>query len=100
MIDLILRFPDEASAVAALPQLRGAEGWIAASHHHALDPIGPMVTAPAILDADGNVTTPAVLDGAFHVNLLLDPDHPDAAAIQAAVGSCRLTPANRRRVWA
>jgi len=88
MIDLILRFPDEASAVAALPQLRGAEGWIAASHHHALDVIGPLATAPG------------VLDGAFHVNLLLDPDHPDAAAIQAAVGSCRLTPANRRRVWA
>jgi hypothetical protein len=100
MIDLILRVPDEAGAVAALARLRGAEGWITASHHHALDVIGPMATAPAILDAEGQVVTPPVLDGAFHVNLLLDPDHPDAAAIQAAAAPCRIDPVNRRRVWA
>lgn len=31
-------------------------------------PIGPVVITPAVLDADGNVTTPAVMDTRHHVN--------------------------------
>ena len=31
-------------------------------------PIGPVVITPAVLDEDGNVTTPAVMDTRHHVN--------------------------------
>lgn len=46
MIDLRLRFPDEATAIASLSRFRGIDDmgtplWLTASHAHALDPIGP-----------------------------------------------------------
>lgn len=34
-----------------------------------LDHIGPHVREPAILDANGNVITPAVIDNRYHVNM-------------------------------
>ena len=104
MTDLILRFPDDATAAGTLPQFRGVDPdgnptWLTASHQHALDPIGPMVLTPAVVDDQGTVTTPATVDDGFHVNLILD-GHPDEAAILAAVEPYRITPTRRRRVWA
>ena len=34
--------------------------------------IGPVVLTPAVLDAEGNVVTPAVMDNRFHLNMRLD----------------------------
>lgn len=36
--------------------------------------LGPMVLTPAVLDEDGNVVTPAVLDNRWHVNFWLDAE--------------------------
>lgn len=72
-----LRFDTEAEAIAALPQYRTDGIWIAASHDHALDPIGPLG-----------------LDGRFHVNLRTD----DTALVEA-LESYRVRPADRLRVW-
>jgi hypothetical protein len=34
-----------------------------------IDEIGPIVTTPAILDEDGEIVTPAVMDDSHHVNV-------------------------------
>jgi hypothetical protein len=34
-----------------------------------IDEIGPIVTTPAILDEDGEIVTPAVMDESHHVNV-------------------------------
>lgn len=68
MITTFLKFASEAEAIAALSCYRDADGWIAASHSHALDVIGEIVT-PAVLDAEGNVVTPPVALDGYHVNL-------------------------------
>jgi len=36
--------------------------------------IGDLVLVPAVLDAEGNVTTPAVTDGRFHANFWLNSE--------------------------
>jgi hypothetical protein len=39
-------------------------------HGIAIDEVGTVATVDAVVDADGNVTTPAVLAPGFHVNLI------------------------------
>ena len=34
-----------------------------------IDEIGPIVTTPAVIDSNGNITKPAVVDNAHHVNI-------------------------------
>jgi len=73
----------------------GYDYWLTASHAHALDPIGPIVTAPAEVDEEGNVITPAVVDEGFHVNLrVLSGD------TQAGLEPYTVHPAEPKRVWA
>lgn len=105
MMDLMLRFDTEEQAIAAMPMLRGVDEagtgvWLTASHHHALDPIGPVVTTPAVVDDEGNVVTPAVVDDRWHANLRLSDACPDCDAIMAAVEGFTVNPANPVRVWA
>jgi hypothetical protein len=104
MIDLFLQAADEAALAAALPKLRGCahDGtavWTAGPWH-AVDVGVTIVVAPAVLDAGGRVTTPAVLDPRFSLNLRLDPAHPDAAAIAAAARPFAVAPRHPRRVFA
>lgn len=104
MTDLHLQAEDEAALVAVLPMLRGrdpngAAVWTSGPHH-AVDADIPIVTAPAVLDAAGMVTTPAVLDPRFHANLRLDAGHPDRDAIVAATAPFVVTPASPRRIFA
>ena len=46
-------------------------------HNIAIDEIGTVVLVEAVIDIDGNVTTPPVLATGFHVNLI-HPDPPEA----------------------
>lgn len=86
-----LRFPDEPTARAALAQYVGADGWIVASHAHALDPIG-VLYEPGEYDAEGNVIVePAPLAG-WHVNLV--GEVPEAALPYV------VAPGEPMRVWA
>jgi hypothetical protein len=45
-------------------------------HGIAIDEVGTVATVDAVVDANGNVTTPAVLAPGFHVNLI-HPDPPE-----------------------
>lgn len=98
MIDLRLRFVDEAAAIAALEAFRGGDGWLTASHHHALDVIGALY-APPVLDDVGEVVAPGALLGGWHANLRL-LDHPDADSVAAALEPYRVEPVNPAREWA
>ncbi|RYB03956.1 hypothetical protein [Lichenibacterium ramalinae] len=104
MIDLFLQAADEAALAAAFPMLRGVghDGvavWTAGPHH-AVDAGVPIVTRPAVLDAGGAVTTPAVLDPRFSLNLRLDPAHPAVDVIVAAARPFAVDPLHPRRVFA
>lgn len=96
MIDLMLRFADKEEASNALAAYRLDGQWLTASHTHALDVIGPVVTTPAVLDPQTGVeTTPAVIDQRFHVNLrLLNGGAP------AGLAPYTVNPAQPARVWA
>jgi hypothetical protein len=50
----------------------GAERLVPAPHVHIAGPIYPVIT-PAVIDEEGNVTTPAVLDTRPHYNLRIAP---------------------------
>jgi len=50
----------------------GAEVLTPAEHVHIAGPIYPVIT-PAVLDEEGNITTPAVLDTRPHYNLRIGP---------------------------
>jgi hypothetical protein len=56
---------------------------VRASHTHALDPVGTIVKTRAVIDAGGEVVTPAVLYAGWHANLRLFG--ADAAARADAV---------------
>ena len=72
-----LRFPDEATAQAALADFHDADyGWQTASLVHALDPIG-MLYDPGTADAQGNELTPPVALEGWHVNFI--GELPEAA---------------------
>lgn len=82
MIDLMLRFADEDEAAAVLAAYRADGQWLLASHEHALDVIGPVVSVDAS-------------DPRFHLNLrLLAGDAP--AGLKAHI----VNPAQPARVWA
>lgn len=91
MITHYLKFASEAEAIERLACYRDADGWIAASHSHALDVIGT-ITTPAVLDADGNVVSPPVTLDGYHVNLR--GRLPDGCAANV------VTPATPQRVFA
>lgn len=96
MIGLMLRFEDEAEAVAVLATYQRDGAWITASHSHALDVIGSVVTVPAVIDPDtGDVMAPPVMDPRFHVNLRLLVDAPPAG-----LGLFIVNPSHPARVWA
>ena len=70
IIDLLLVAPNENALKAILPASMLFEGEIMqASHEHAIDWGFPIVDVEAVVDADGNITTPAVLSTKFHANL-------------------------------
>jgi len=100
--DLYLRADSESALAVAMPWFRREDAWVTASHHHALDLIGPITTTPAILDENGEVVTPAMIDGRYHANLRLFGDHPDREAILAGLEAVRIDPepATPSRVWA
>jgi hypothetical protein len=52
------------------------EFQLLSGHGIAIDEVGAVVTVDAVVDADGNVITPAVLAPGFHVNLI-HPDPPE-----------------------
>ena len=52
-----------------------------------VDEIGPVTLTPAVIDEDGNVTTPAVMDDRWHVNVrltgyALDDIGPDTGVLR------------------
>ena len=51
-----------------------ASGPLIPAHGVTITEIGDLVLVLAVLDADGNVTTPAVTDGRFHANFWLNAD--------------------------
>lgn len=89
--DYYLRAADEVAMKAALPwalwgddadgEFAQAEDWRTQTREYSVDPIGPVVTADAVMAEDGEtVVTPAVVDTAFHLNLRcaagFEPDIP------------------------
>jgi hypothetical protein len=52
------------------------EFQLLSGHSIAIDEVGDVITTDAVVDADGNVITPAVLAPGFHVNLI-HPDPPE-----------------------
>jgi hypothetical protein len=52
------------------------EFQLLSGHGIAIDEVGSVVTVDAVVDADGNVITPAVLAPGFHLNLI-HPDPPE-----------------------
>ena len=86
MIDLKLQAATEAAAITALQPLglHTTTGWATAGPGWALALIDPVVTTPPVLDASGNVTTPAEIAPEFHIDLRdAYPGHPLIAAAQA-----------------
>jgi hypothetical protein len=67
-----LKFTSEADAIAALADYRSDDGWIVASHDHAIDVVGTIhkPTGNMLTDSDGmQYPEMAPLDG-FHINLI------------------------------
>lgn len=72
-----LKFANEAEAITVLEAYRNEEGWIQASHTHALDVIGTLHTPTGKMLKDGDFEYPEMkpLPG-FHVNFI--GELPDA----------------------
>lgn len=76
---IYFRADNEAAFVASWPTLAAnalPRNWDA-------DHVGSVTTTPGTYDEDGNEVTPPVVDGRYHVNLLVrdtDPECPNAAA--------------------
>lgn len=83
---------------ASLPWLVNADGdWIVASHQWALDPIGTIIAAPAVLDANFNTVTEATFVLGWHANLrLLDEGLAEIVPAEVQIPA----PATPCRVWA
>lgn len=104
-----LRALSQATLIAALPMLRGKDEagkavWLTGGPFHALDAGIPIVVVDAVtvLDAEGLpvVVSPAVMSTRWHANLALRADHPQRAAIEAAIAPFIVTPTTPQRVWA
>jgi hypothetical protein len=90
MKDYLYKFPNEATAQAALADYYGAEtGWQTGGTGYALDPVGVLADVDNT-DPENPVSTP--IDG-WHLNLRVTDDRPDPAADYS------VTPTQQRRVW-
>jgi hypothetical protein len=115
--DLMYRATDEATwdAWAAIVSLTYEDR----SNGCYIDEIGPVVVTPAVVGPDGDITTPAVMDDRYHVNVRLTqiagprPDplpedyvpqgHDPAVLTQGGPGVEWIDPVtvnNPRRIWA
>ena len=105
MIDYRLKFANEVAAKAALPSFTLVDKndmvqWLTANHRWSLDPIGPCELVRAVIDpVTMQVTTPAVVDLSYHVNIRLQAPDETLDAEIVATGAA-VTPKNPRRVWA
>ena len=89
-VDLVIRADDEATATALAEAVGVQSGgllepyadgaWVTSGHNHSLLHLGEVVLTPAVLDEDGDVTTPAVMSGDFRVMVRLANTHAPAAA--------------------
>lgn len=105
MQDFYLKFPDEATANAVLYRIEGAvaadpdngieavEGTPVANYIN-IDVLGTLYNDDAVLDAEGNVVTPATAIDGWHVNVRVMPGE-DAAALEPY----NIVPTMPRRVW-
>jgi hypothetical protein len=90
MQDYLYKFPNEATAQAALADYYNAEnGWQTSGEGYALDPVGVLADTDNS-DPENPVST--LLDG-WHLNLRVTDDRPDPAADYS------VTPTQQRRVW-
>lgn len=81
-----LKASSEAQLLAALPGDWVQDGLpVLASHTHSLDWFGALVTTPAVLDAEGDVISPAVVADGFHANLRLYGQTPMPAGLEPYV---------------
>ncbi len=95
MIDLFLRFDDEAAAIAALPWLRDGALWRVAGPGFAFDPIGTLWSPGAWDDETARyAVAPAPKDG-WHANLRCTP----ALAVRVPA-TARIQPTTPDRVFA
>lgn len=96
-IDIHLRADDEATLAAALDPLA------LTGHGVALDIIGTIYAETGETTADPETGEEIALTEplpGWHANLRVAADHPDRIAIEAALSTFVVTPANPRRVWA
>ena len=110
IIDLLLVAPNENALRAILPSSMKQEGEILqASHDHAIDWGFPIIDVEAILDVDGNITTPAVMSDKFHANLRIFTEEllsefENSGLVKATIRSGSTTfgvaPTKIQRVWA
>lgn len=80
-----LRFPDEATAIAACPNWRDGDGWKAPAERTQIVVRG-IIYEPATQDASGTLTAGAALDG-FHIDVI-------TGTVPAAATAYELVPAN------
>ena len=99
MIDIYLRFDTEADAIEALPEYYDHEAgeWRDGDHRYALCVIGSIEKTPAVLDEDGEVITPAVIDTRWHANVRAMIDIPPE--LLARIESYFPNPENPRVRW-
>ncbi len=75
-LDLIVRADTAADLYAAAEaenlMVRDDEDRLRPAIGVNIDPLGPVVTTPAELDAEGNVVTPATMDNRFHANIRIE----------------------------
>lgn len=82
---IYLRFPDEATAIAACPNWRDGDGWIAPKERTQIVVRGT-IYEPATQDASGTLTAGSALPG-FHIDVI-------AGTVPAAARAYELAPAN------
>ena len=110
IIDLLLVAPNENALRAILPKEMVVDGEISqGSHTFALDWGFPIIEVEAISDAEGVITTPAVISTKFHANLRvfteeLLSEFEDSGLVKATIRSGSTTfgiaPTRIQRVWA
>jgi len=86
MIDVIVRAVNETALMAKLKGVgkklthideQGGDKFTAASHEHALHVIGPVVVTPAVIDVDGTITAPAIMDDRCYAMLWVTQEIAD-----------------------